>query len=311
MHYPLKGINWDEVGLGSAPDTVIASQLGVASQVVQRARARRAIPRFYSRAAARASIVDWNGIGLGERPDSVVAREIGVSRRKVCAERLKRRIPPFVGLVLNQEGSPCRSIYEAMYDARLHHEKLPHAHEVGVPGTRFVADFLVEDEFVEIVGMVNFTRYRTKYERKRRAYADAAINVRWVSSSEVERLYAECPLALRFRSERRCDDCGEETHDLVKAVCRRCYMKRWHANEAAARMCGHCGRDVRRKESVFCSRACYWASLELDWPAWEELDGLLSNKSIRQVAIDLGIRPSTLYMKLRRRRMRAPSPTDP
>lgn len=305
MHYPLKGINWDEVGLGTVTDTVIAAELGVAPQVVQRTRARRSSPSFYSAQALRTDDVDWDSVGLGERPDSVIAREVGVSRRKVCAKRLKRRIPPFVGLVLTQEGSPCRSIYEAMYDAWLHNENMAHAHEVSVPGTRFIADFLVGDEFVEIAGMLAFTRYRAKYERKRRTYRDAQIAVRWLSSQDVERLYAECPIPLRFRSERVCLDCGKATHDLVKAVCRPCYMKRWHLDEAAPRTCRNCRREFNRQGNVFCSRPCYWASLELEWPSWEELERLLSEKPIRQVALDLGVRPSTLYMRLRRRRLRA------
>jgi hypothetical protein len=223
----------------------------------------------------------------------------------VCAERLKRKIPPFVGLVLTQEGLPCRSIYEAMYDAWLHDQDLPHEHEVRVPGMRFVADFRVEDEFVEVAGMIAFGRYRAKYERKRRAYEEAAIKVRWLSCLEVERLYADCGTAVRFRSERRCLACGKATHDLVKAVCRPCYMKLWHVNEGQPRICRHCGLEFRGHGRVFCSLSCYWASLELDWPSWEELDRRLGAKPIRQVAIDLGVRPSTLYMRIRRRRLRA------
>jgi hypothetical protein len=304
VHYPHRGIDWDDVGLGTEPDTVIAAKLGVASQVVQKARVRRSITRFYSREALQSASVDWETAGLGSRPDRVIAREVGVSPRKVCAERLKRKIPPFVGLVLNQEGSACRSIYEAMYDAWLHDQDICHEHEVRVPGTRFVADFLVEKAFVEVVGMVDFSRYRVKYERKRRAYAKAGINVRWLSGPGVERIYANCSLPLRFRNERHCLDCGKATHDLVKAVCRGCYMKRWHLADARSRTCGHCGRQFNSRKQSFCSLPCYWASLQLDWPRWEELDRLLAEKSIRQVALGLGVRPSTLYMRLRRRRLR-------
>lgn len=226
-----------------------------------------------------------------------------MSRREVCQKRRNRAIPPFVGLVLTQEGDPCRSIYEAMFDAWLHERQEPHEHEARVPGLRFIADFKLAAEYVEIVGMAAFRRYGAKHAAKRRAYEEASVPVRWIYPAEVERLYAGCALPLRFRSERRCEDCGRATHDLVKGACRLCYMRRWRAEGTYNRTCAECGRsfESRRRDQRYCCRACYWRSLELEWPDWDELDRRLSEKPASQVAIDIGVKPTALYMRLRRR----------
>jgi hypothetical protein len=190
VHYPTKGINWDLVALGTVPDTTLAKQLGVAAQVVWKARSRRGIPRFRPPEQARCSGIDWDHVGLGERPDSVLARELGVTRRHVCAERRRRRIPAFVGLVLTQESNPCRSIYEAMYDAWLHAQSAPHEHEVRVPQLPYIADFYVGSEYIEIIGMARFGRYAKKHEAKRRAYEGLSVSVRWLYPADVEAVFA-------------------------------------------------------------------------------------------------------------------------
>jgi hypothetical protein len=305
MLRPNKRIDWNAVPLGQLPDTALARELGVAPQVVWTARTRRAIPPHSTAQARRAQDVDWEHVGLGKRPDRVIAVELSIDRRRVCYERSKRRIPAFVGLVLTQEGEACRSVYEAMWDAVLHDLHIPHEHEVPVPGLPFIADFRVANVFHEVAGMTDFPRYRVKHERKREAYERAFVQVRWLSADEVAAAYRVCSVPLCFRSARRCRDCGKQTSDLVKQVCRRCYMRRWHRSVSASQTCAHCGvpihvRDARR----FCSRGCYWKSLELEWPSWEEIDQRLAEKPIRQVAIDLGVKPNALYMRLRRRRER-------
>jgi hypothetical protein len=305
MHYPHRGIDWDAVGLGDVPDTVLARELGVASQVVQRARARRKIGRFRSPASHRAQQVNWDSLGLGQRPDAVIAREVGITRRRVCSERRNRDVPPFVGLVLTQEGGACRSIYEAMFDACLHDRGTVHKHEIPVPGLPYVADFMVGERFVEIVGMSSFSRYREKLRLKRRAYQAAKLDVRWIFPQEVESAFESCAVRLRFRFERRCADCGLRTQDLVKRVCKPCYMRRWHSSVGVNRECRHCrARFLASDGQRLCSRRCYWSSLELDWPDWSELDSRLAAKPASQVARDLGVKPSALYMRLRRRRVR-------
>lgn len=295
--------------LGEKSDLALARELGVAHQVVWQARTRRSIPAATAERRRRLHGVDWDSLRLGDRPDSVVAHEIGLSRRTVCAERLKRGIPPFVGLLLNQEGGPCRSIYEAMYDAWLHDREEPHEHEVHVEKLGCIADFRVAGVFVEIAAMTSFERYAARHERKRRAYRDAGIAVRWIDADEVVDLFDECSTPLRFRSERRCADCKRLTHDLVKAVCRTCYMRRWHAIGDGTASCRQCGRSFLKPRGQqgqrFCSRRCYWRSIEVVSVSWDDIDRRLSEKSISQVARDLGLKPNTLYMRLRRRNLSA------
>lgn len=105
-----------------------------------------------------AGFINWDLVGLGSKPDAVIARELNVPRRKVCTERNNRSIKPFIGRILTQEGLAVRSIYEAMYDAVLHQQNISHLHEVPVPSTNFQADFKIGDTFIEIAGMLNFSR---------------------------------------------------------------------------------------------------------------------------------------------------------
>lgn len=309
VHYPHKGIDWDSVPLGEKSDLALARELGVAPQVVWQARTRRGIPAVNADARRQLQEIDWDALRLGQRPDSVIAREIGLSRRTVCAERRKRGIPAFIGMVLTQEGQTCRSICEAMYDAWLHDQPKAHEHEVRVEALDCIADFLVEDVLIEVIGMTAFDRYAERYESKRRAYREAGIAVQWVTADEVSALFDTCRIPLRFRFGRNCLDCNEPTHDLVKAHCRTCYMRRWHRTDRETRHCDSCGRVFAKPRGQphqrFCSRGCYWRSLELLSVSWEELDRRLEEKSIRQVALDLGLKPSTLYMRLRRRSLRA------
>src|SRR5439155_9168827 len=104
--------------------------------------------------------------------------------------------------------------------------------------------------------------------------------------AEVETLYAECPIRINIRPERVCGDCGKRTHDLVKGVCRLCYMHRWHRSGPSTITCAQCGKVVapsRSRSQKFCSHRCYAESLELEWPDWEQIDQQIGTKSIRQV----------------------------
>lgn len=187
MHAPHRGIEWDNVPLGQKPDTVLARELGVTNQVVWEARSRRGIARF---GGARTQI-DWSSLPLGEQPDRAVARQVGVSRRTVAYHRARLGIGPFVGLVLTQEGQPCRSVYEATYDACLHEAERPHEHEVHVPGLPYIADFLVDHTFVELAAMTGFERYAAKHQQKRLAYRKHRIHVQWLTASDVTAMYMQ------------------------------------------------------------------------------------------------------------------------
>jgi len=253
------------------------------------------------------SAFDWVALGLGKKPDSVIAQELEIKTRSVAYIRKCLRIPPFVGVILTQEGEPCRSVYEAMYDAWLHWRNIGHSHEVPIEGLPYKADFQVGDQFVEIVGMLNFIRYSQKYVKKRQAYERAGLRVTWLTADEVKQIYQGCEIALNIRSERVCSDCGKKTHDLVRGVCRICYMRRWHKSGRKAINCAYCGKQFDRNESTsqkYCSHKCYSRSLELEWPSWEWIDEQIETKSIRQVAFTIGVNPNALYMRLRRRRAR-------
>ena len=192
-----------------------------------------------------------------------------------------------------------------MYDAGLHAQRLEHEHEVAVGDLPYVADFRVDDRFIEVVGMNAFPRYRAKLEAKRRAYEAADVNVAWVFADDVVKVFQSCTTPLRFRVTRRCERCSIETHDLVKRVCRRCDMRTWHETTGTAHRCAVCGESfVTSSERRFCSRECYWSRNETSWPTWQELNRRFAERSIAQVARDIGVKPAALYMRLRRQRLR-------
>jgi hypothetical protein len=190
-----------------------------------------------------------------------------VPRRMVCGVRIRRQIPAFIGLILDQEGMPCRSILEAMYDATLHEANRSHEREAKVPNLPYTADFAVGTDFVEIAGMLPYARYKVKYETKRRAYEDHGVPVTWFTGEEVERLYSTCTVPLRFR-ERFCDRCKKLEHDLVKGVCRPCRLIEWRG-ETPEQPCVQCGepfRPARGSTERFCGYRCYWDSLTMAVP---------------------------------------------
>lgn len=200
-----------------------------------------------------------------------------------------------------------RSILEARYDAWLHWRKIEHRHEVPVLDGRYIADVVLEDDtIVEIAGMIGYARYATKCRLKRAAYAEAGIAVRWLTATDVDKLFQQGHLELRFRVERRCAECDLATHDLVRGRCRTCYMRRWHLENAVESICRQCGVGYQRAGvgTGFCSRGCYWSSLELEWPPWSVIDALLQENSVADVARRLGVKSDTLNMRVHRRRKR-------
>lgn len=166
-------------------------------------------------------------------------------------------------LALTQEGNKCRSVLEAKYDAYLHSAGLKHQHEVDVRTSygNFIADFRVGEPLVEVVGMVGFYKYENRHEAKRIAYQKAKIPVIWLSPEDVERLYE--PISkiapITFLQVLICENCNTKTNDIVKGVCRKCYMLRWHRRENGS-IC-FCGNIIQKDKGKFCSRKCYWESL--------------------------------------------------
>lgn len=250
--------------------------------------------------------------GAGKRPDVVVAAELGATRRTVCWVRLRHGIKAFAGLYLTQEEEPCRSIYEAMYDAWLHSQGIEHRHEVRLRELGVVADFQVGDEFVEVVGMVGYPRYDARLAEKKRLYADAGLKVRYVTRQEARELYTACGVEVVVREQRLCSSCGKANHDLVKGLCRSpCYMDHWR-EQAPSRKCEKCGVDFPdgNGDGKFCSRRCYWQSMRQDMPPEEWFIEQSKTKSIRQLALELGLNPNTVHMRICRYRKRTSRPSE-
>lgn len=251
--------------------------------------------------------IDWSSIPLGKSPDSIIADLLSIDRRRVCYERNKRNIPAFSGYLMTQEGYHCRSVYEAMYDAYLHWQGIPHQHEVAVEGLQYIADFYVNGMYIEIAGMKEFAKYYKKYEKKRQAYKEFDICVLWLDKHDVTKLYIGCPIELNIDPKRKCKLCGKYNHNLVEGYCKgTCYMKMWR-EQGQQVICENCSKPFNQppgSDQKFCSHKCYSESQELEWPSWEWLAEAIKRKSIRQVAFDIGVKPSSLYMHIRRRKQR-------
>lgn len=179
-----------------------------------------------------------------------------------------------------------------------------------MPGLPYIADFKVEGlGLVEIAGMVGHARYDAKLAKKKRAYKAAGVEVSWLTREDVNKLFEPCPVELRFRP-RFCESCGERVREIVNGMCRPCNRKVWGETQGEEATCEQCEEAFTRSagspDARFCSHGCYARSLELVWPSWDDLDARLRASSARQVALELGVEPSALYMRLRRRRERDP-----
>lgn len=255
-----------------------------------------------------------NALPLGEKPDSIIAVEHNLSRRKVAYYRKRLNILPFIGKIISQEGLGLRSVIEAKYDAYLHWKSIEHTHEIPIAGTKYTADFKIGERYIEIAGMTSYTRYREKYEVKRKIYNELGIDVVWLSSKDVNILFSDCQIRLKTRINCVCEDCGLNTYDLVKNVCRKCYIRRWHKSDKYSIICAQCTSQFYTgdKNRKFCSLGCYHKSLKLN----DSLDmswvhEQMKSKSIRSIAQQAGIKTPTLYMRLRRESEKVLSKTDP
>lgn len=248
---------------------------------------------------------------LGMMPDSVVAKKHGLSTRRVCTLRHKAGIPAFNGYLMFQEGSPCRSVIEAKYDAYLHWKGVNHSHSVRVGDLPFVADFLVENHlYVEITGMRGYEPYERKLERKKIEYASVGVACLFLNAEDVERAFVGCPLELKISPNRICTQCGEKSRRMANGLCHVCARRKWGHENGSECICEGCGETFifpagSTGSGRFCGYGCYWKSLEFDWPSWEWIDEQLATKSIRQLAAELDVKYTSLYMRIRRRKERA------
>jgi hypothetical protein len=260
-----------------------------------------------------AGFINWDTVPLGTKPDDAIARELNVTRRQVCTERNKRSIQPFIGRILSQEGLGLRSIYEAMYDAVLHEKGIEHLHEVPVPNTNFQSDFKINDTFVEIAGMLNYSKYKEKFLKKKAAYEQLGVNVVWLEIEKLEILFSNCNLSLNFRKNTGCKLCGSQSLQLVKSICNKCYCKTWkQATDRQTSLCGFCQKQYPQysPDSKFCSRECYWNSMKLDLPSIDWLERAIAAKGLTEVAAELGVDYYTLHKRLYRHKNRKNSPSE-
>jgi hypothetical protein len=248
---------------------------------------------------------------LGKMPDSMVAEKHGLEKRQVCTLRQKAGISAFNGYLMFQEGGSCRSLLEAKYDAYLHWRGVLHQHGVRIPNLPYIADFLIEDSlYLEVVGMRRFAKYEEKFQRKLEAYRDEGLACLFLLPEDVEKAFGGCPLEIKVCPDRVCKECLAASIKLINGLCSRCSRRKWGRDNGSECICEGCGEGFvlpagSTGSGRFCGYDCYWKSLEADWPSWEWIDEQLESKSIRQLAIEMGVKYTSLYMRIRRRRERA------
>lgn len=199
---------------------------------------------------------------------------------------------------------------EAKVDAALHWKGVEHEHEVHVPGLPYIADFKISDgSYIEVAGMMRYPRYHQKLDKKMGDYQRNGVKVQYLFHHDVQRMWEGCPLPV-LSVERRCSDCALVTMEIVNGRCRPCNRKHWGAENAKTETCAMCREAFLQKGGTaakFCSRTCYWKSLEFSWPSWEDIDRELQTKTVAQVAREIGVEANTLHQRLYRRKRRSTS----
>lgn len=240
---------------------------------------------------------------LGLAPDSEIAFEFNVSSGAVKKTRAKLGISSFCGLLLTQEGYPCRSLLEAKYDAWLHHTGIEHLHQTKVPGSRFIADYLIDGVYHEVTGMIGYDKYDIALAKKKSAYTTLAVPVVYITADTVDWFFADCPVKIRLDPKRECRKCGTKLYDIPNGMCRRCNRIEWGKINATEHSCAQCGKSFMRDAGSFskrCSRSCYYDSLKKDMPSAQELIEIWDTRSINGLANEIGVRPGSLYQRIYR-----------
>lgn len=247
--------------------------------------------------------IDWTKVDLGKKPDSEIAREKNVSVGYISYIRKKMGIKAFVGLLLTQEGNGCRSIYEAMYDCYLHWKGISHKHEVKVVNLPYIADFEINNQYIEIFGMIGFSKYEKRVNKKILNYKKNNVNYIEVKCDEIEKLYKDCPIKVICKYQRKCSICGKETRKILKGYCKKCYMDIYRYKISEERECLICHKKYRncRDNSKYCSLKCYHKSLnKTEWPSDECLEKELKIKSYEEIAKNLNVTIRCLQCRLSR-----------
>lgn len=244
--------------------------------------------------------LEWKDIPLGKVPDSEISRKTNLARRIICRIRNRLKIPRFKGLILTQEGLPCRSIYESMFDCYLHWKKIKHEHEVRAAGLPYIADFKIAGKLFEIFGMSGFYKYDKRKNKKIKAYKENGIRFRSIPIKTIEKLYNICPVKTVYNVSRKCSICGKETYRIIKNICHKCYMNAYHKKPITESRCITCNKKIN-SDSIkkYCSHSCYWESLKSKgFPSDEQLLEMSKKYSLRKIAKILGTPRETTRKKI-------------
>lgn len=204
----------------------------------------------------------YNHPDLGVKNDYVLSLEWGIPRKTV--ERIRKRsgVASASTYVYFQEGFPARSALEAMYDCFLHECNIPHEHEVSLKewGSNYIADFKVDDCYIEVAGMENFKNYDAKRALKENFYRDKGLKVIWLEPSDVKIIYSRCnKIKVNFKESKTCIECNREVLNLNLNMCCRCYkvfQTRRQGNHTC--ICRYCGKEFigAKKTSRTCNKKC-------------------------------------------------------
>lgn len=280
-------INWHTLPLGKVPDVKIAQQLQIHSRTIGKKRKELDIPKYDPLGI---QTIDWSSAGLGEKPDTFIAEKLNLKSEVVRRKRNQLKINPFRGMILTQERLSCRSILEAKYDAYLHWKKIGHEHEVPVPGSNYVADFLIGNQYIEIAGMLGFSKYIANYLKKEKWYKENNINVKWLYPNDVNQFFENCPVEIIFK-EMYCEVCNKLTKKLIKNMCKKCYIK--HKNKK--NNCLTCSKPCFHK---FCNSQCFGKSLKKDIDMNYVNTLLAKNYSLSKISKLVNVTSETLSTRL-------------
>ena len=294
-------IDWTVVGLGTKTDKLIAKELGINSYTVFRKRKELNIPSFYSTTINPFTKEELIAKGLGQKPDQELAQELNVLRATLSSWRRKWGIESFKGFIFLQEEIPCRSIYEAKFDAYLHWKNIPHKHEVKIKELPYIPDFQIDDYYVEVACMRGYGPYDKRMKMKQEEYIKYNLDVKWLNCENVNNLFKFCDVELKFR-KRVCQNCGQQITEKGKfsaVLCRICYKKKMYWSHKIKNKCSYCQkifyRGTKRK---FCSRLCFSKDLEKEWPTLKYIEEALKIKSKTQIAKEIGVSRSGLRKHL-------------
>lgn len=104
-----------------------------------------------------------------------VGLKLGVSEslvlKRLAEANVKIRSAGFGKRYMALDGTEVKSSYEKVFSDKLHQEGLTYKYDYPLPTKRsFLTDFLVEDVFVEIWGMVGYPEYEERRKLKQKLY---------------------------------------------------------------------------------------------------------------------------------------------